>query len=85
MCVLLLVATVKTQAASSDSSSEKSGTISGTVIDATLNQPLPYVNVIVKNEAGETITGGISNDDGTFKIGDIPEGEKLCKHSIHWF
>ena len=53
----------------------KDGRITGKVIDATLNQPLPYVNIIVKNTEGEIITGGISLDDGTFKITDIPEGQ----------
>ncbi len=53
----------------------KDGRITGKVIDATLNQPLPYVNVIIKNTKNEIITGGITLDDGTFKITDIPEGE----------
>ena len=52
----------------------RTGSISGKIIDASLNQPLPYVNVIIKNEANETLTGGISLDDGTFRITKIPEG-----------
>ena len=52
----------------------KDGTISGVVIDATLNQPLPYVNVIVKNSKDETVTGGITLDDGAFNVNKIPEG-----------
>ena len=50
------------------------GFISGKVIDASLNQPLPYVNVIIKNSKGDIVTGGITLDDGTFKITKIPEG-----------
>ena len=53
----------------------RTGTISGRVLDANLNEPLPYVNVIIKNDKGETITGGITLDDGNFKIEKIPEGK----------
>lgn len=50
------------------------GSISGTVLDAKLKQPLPYVNVIIKNENNETLTGGITLDDGSFKIEKIADG-----------
>ncbi|MDT0557034.1 TonB-dependent receptor [Ichthyenterobacterium sp. W332] len=53
----------------------KNGSISGRVIDAKINEPLPYVNIIILNSAGETITGGITDDDGKFKVVDIPEGK----------
>lgn len=43
-------------------------------MDAELNQPLPYVNVIIKDKAGKIITGGITTDDGKFKVEKIPEG-----------
>ncbi len=52
----------------------RDGTISGRVMDASLNQPLPYVSVIVKTIENKTISGSITNDDGTFTIGKIPEG-----------
>ncbi len=52
----------------------KSGYISGRVMDAALKQPLPYVNVIIKDANQKIITGGITSDDGTFKIEKIPEG-----------
>ena len=53
------------------------GSISGKIIDASLNEPLPYVNVIIKDTNNQTITGGITQDDGTFTISKIPEGEVL--------
>ncbi|MEO6347355.1 MAG: outer membrane beta-barrel family protein [Aquaticitalea sp.] len=53
------------------------GTISGRIMDSSLNQPLPYVNVIVKTPLDETITGGITKDDGTFEIKKIPEGKVI--------
>ena len=77
ICALLLFATVSSHATNTETANEKNGTITGKIIDASLNEPLPYVNVIVKNEAGETITGGISDDEGSFKITGIPEGKNI--------
>lgn len=51
------------------------GSISGKVIDESLDAPLPYVNIIIKNEKGEIVTGSITQDDGTFEIKKIPEGK----------
>lgn len=53
----------------------KEGSISGTIIDAHLNQPLPYVTIVIKNSKNETITGSITQDDGSFKIGKLSEGQ----------
>ena len=51
------------------------GSISGTVVDNTLNQPVAYAAIVVKSEDGsETITGGITTEDGTFEIKKLPEG-----------
>ena len=47
---------------------DKTGTISGKVLDATLKEPLPYVNIIIKNTSGKILNGGITLDDGTFEI-----------------
>ena len=52
----------------------KNGSISGRVLDAQLNEPLPYVNVIVKDVSDKIITGGITDSDGAFNIKKIPEG-----------
>ena len=68
--MILCVFTVQNiQANSSDTF--KDGIITGQIIDAALNEPLPYVNVIIKNTKQETVTGGITLDDGTFKITKI--------------
>ncbi|MBO3099425.1 outer membrane beta-barrel family protein [Gelidibacter pelagius] len=53
----------------------KEGSISGTIIDAHLNQPLPYVTIVIKNSKNETITGSITQDDGSFKISKLLEGQ----------
>ncbi|TWO34427.1 TonB-dependent receptor [Seonamhaeicola sediminis] len=54
---------------------DKNGTIYGTVLDAKLNQPLPYVNVVIKNNQNDILTGAITLDDGSFKISKVAEGD----------
>lgn len=49
---------------------ENPGTISGKVIDTRTNEPLPYVNIVVKEE-NKIITGGITSDKGTFLIKNL--------------
>ncbi|TVZ59072.1 outer membrane receptor protein involved in Fe transport [Flavobacteriaceae bacterium MAR_2010_105] len=75
LCILFSLYTFNTQATTYND--EREGTISGQVIDINLNTPLPYVNVVIKNEAGDIVTGGITDDEGQFKIGDIPDGKVL--------
>jgi len=53
---------------------ENNGSVQGLVIDAKLNEPLPYVTVIIENNAGETLTGGITANDGSFKVNNLAEG-----------
>ncbi|WP_412984292.1 TonB-dependent receptor domain-containing protein [Pontimicrobium sp. IMCC45349] len=72
LCALVLLITQSAFATETKAFTE--GTVVGTVIDSALDEPLPYVNVIVKNDKGETITGGITTEDGSFKITKIPEG-----------
>jgi len=55
----------------------KPGSISGKILDAVLNQPLPYVNIVIKDANNNIITGGITKDDGTFKVTGIPEGDHI--------
>lgn len=52
----------------------RTGSISGRVMDSVLTEPLPYVNIIVKDLKGNTITGAITTEDGKFSINKIPEG-----------
>ena len=52
----------------------KTGSISGRVIDSSITEPLPYVNVIVKDKSKNVLTGAITAEDGTFSIKKIPEG-----------
>lgn len=51
------------------------GSINGNVVDNHTNQPVPYAAVVIKSEDGtKTITGSITNDDGSFEIKQLPDG-----------
>lgn len=58
---------------------EGPGSISGTVMDKTLEDPLPFVTVVVKTMNGEIITGGITDEAGAYAINDLPLG----KSTVH--
>lgn len=77
VCVLSVISITGTQASNSTNNTDIDGTITGKVIDLSLSTPLPYVNVIIKNDSGNIITGGITNEQGEFKIEDIPDGKYL--------
>ena len=71
---LLLLCTV-IQAQNSTTNLLKLGTITGTVVDANLSEPLPYVTIVVKNSNQETLTGTITDDKGEFRVNKVPEGK----------
>ena len=48
LCAVLFSITA-VHATDPDPETDKIGTISGKVLDATLREPLPYVNIIIKN------------------------------------
>jgi len=75
LCLAILFIVQNTQATNNNSTDLIDGSISGKVLDATLNEPLPYVNIIIKNDKGDIVTGAITLDDGTFNITKIPEGK----------
>ncbi|XCF05566.1 TonB-dependent receptor [Tamlana crocina] len=74
LCFILLNTITHANSKNPEPENAKKGSISGIVLDALLKQPLPYVNVIVKNNANETITGGITAEDGSFLIEKVEEG-----------
>jgi outer membrane receptor protein involved in Fe transport len=79
LLVLLTVFSVNLFAQMPKSNLPKPGTISGKVIDQTTKEPLPYVNIIIKDTAKKILTGGITNDNGTFSIKNIPEGKSIVE------
>lgn len=75
--VLLFLVSISAQANPShpDAPITKTGEISGKVLDDKLKQPLPYVNIVIKNNNDDILTGGMTLEDGSFKIENIEEGE----------
>lgn len=63
--------------AGNDPDSDLKGKITGTVIDQSLQEPLPYVSIVIKTLSGDIITGGVTDDNGNFSIEDIPEGKSI--------
>ena len=72
--MLIMVSSAVIFAQPNSNSEIKNGSITGRILDSALNKPLPYVNIVIKDVSNKIITGGITNDDGTFKIDKIPEG-----------
>lgn len=71
----LLYCSVTTAHSAADPSDLKIGIITGKVIDNTLNEPIAYAAIVLKSDNGsETITGGITAEDGSFEITKLPEG-----------
>ena len=50
------------------------GVISGQVVDAKTNDPIPYVNIIVSNNDENIVSSGITSEDGKFNIDDLQKG-----------
>ena len=55
------------------------GSITAVVIDSKTNEPFPYANLVIKNNNGKVITGGISGDDGRIFVRNIPYGAYLVE------
>lgn len=71
--MLIMVSSPILSAQPNSNSDIENGSISRQVMDAELNEPLPYVNVIIKDEANKIIMFGITSDNGTFKIDKVPK------------
>nr|WP_299000988.1 outer membrane beta-barrel family protein [uncultured Allomuricauda sp.] len=74
--VLLFCSTFYTYPLTTENDTDlKIGSITGTVIDNAQKQPVAYAAIVIKSEDGtETITGGITTEDGKFEIKKLPEG-----------
>lgn len=51
-----------------------SGVVSGTIVDAVTEEPLPFVNIVL-NRNGKKVVGATTDFDGIFTIRTIPAGE----------
>ena len=74
LLMLILVSSTILSAQHNSNKDIKNGSISGRVLDACFTEPLPYVNIVVKDAASKVLTGGITDNEGNFTIEKIPEG-----------
>ena len=65
---ILLALTFTIQGQTSTKPLLKLGITTGKVIDATLDEPLPYVTIVIKDSAENIINGSITDDNGFFKV-----------------
>ncbi|WP_066225253.1 outer membrane beta-barrel family protein [Formosa haliotis] len=72
LTIVLLLFSLIIKAQNSAPNLLKTATLTGRVLDANLNQPLPYVTVVIKNLDGSTLTGSITDDNGLFSVTDLP-------------
>lgn len=50
---------------------QTNGNISGKVVDTTTKEPIPYVNIVVKDQS-KILNGGITDDKGNFTVKGLP-------------
>ncbi|WP_372754752.1 TonB-dependent receptor domain-containing protein [Labilibaculum sp.] len=53
---------------------EKNGSLTGVIVDFKTKEPLPYVNVVIRDINNKILTGGITDNEGKFSIRKIPVG-----------
>lgn len=58
----------------------KIGSISGKVVDRSLQEPIPYASIVIKSADGSAIvTGAITQDDGSFEVDGLAEGSFMVE------
>ncbi len=55
------------------------GSISGKIVDAANQQPIPYATIVIKDKNNNTVTGGITDENGAFTIDKIDEGTYIVE------
>ncbi|WP_317173115.1 carboxypeptidase-like regulatory domain-containing protein [Flavobacterium soyangense] len=70
ICVLASFTTLQAQNSVNTINLNPSGSITGKVIDKKSGEPLPYVNIVIK-ENSKVISGGITTEKGNFAIKNL--------------
>ncbi len=72
---LLLVSWPSRAAGPDPETDVKNGSVSGKVIDQSMGQAVSYAAIVIKSaDEQETLTGGITTEEGKFLIEKLPEG-----------
>lgn len=72
--LVILTLSILNLSAGEDNPPAAIGIISGKVIDAATQEPMPYVSVVIRNSGDTILTGGITDEKGNFLIDGVPEG-----------
>ncbi len=72
--LFILTLSMNTFAQMDKSKIAKPGVISGKVVDQESKETLPYVNIVIRDTNKKIVTGGITDENGKFRIKNIPEG-----------
>ena len=73
--ILLLILIASNYAYANSVDPEKiNGSVRGQIMDQQLQQPLPFVTISILDNSNNVVTGGITDDNGYFKIDKLPEG-----------
>ncbi len=79
LIIILLICSITSYAQADKGEIEKKGSLTGTIIDVKTQQPLPYVNVVLRDVDNKIITGGITDDKGKFNIKKITLGKNTVE------
>mgnify|MGYP005625850291 CR=1 FL=1 len=79
LLILMLIMSANSFAQLAKSELTKPGIITGKVIDSQTKESLPYVNIVILDVSKKIITGGITDENGLFKIKDIPKGNSIVE------
>lgn len=72
---ILLICSIASYGQADIGEGSKHGSLTGIVIDVKTKQPLPYVNVVIRDVNSKILTGGITGDNGKFSIKKIDLGK----------
>lgn len=77
---LLLCGALKASPIPDPTSDLKNGSISGKVVDINSKEGVAYAAIVIKSGIdADNLTGGITKEDGSFEINELPEGELILE------
>ncbi|WP_321321784.1 outer membrane beta-barrel family protein [Labilibaculum sp.] len=79
LIIILMICSISSYAQADMGVEIKNGSLTGIVVDVKTKEPLPYVNVVIRDVNNKIITGGITDDKGTFIIKKITEGKNTVE------
>ncbi|WP_461643782.1 TonB-dependent receptor [Labilibaculum euxinus] len=79
LIIILMICSISSYSQADMGVEIKNGSLTGIIIDVKTKLPLPYVNVVIRDANNKIITGGITDDKGTFVIKKITEGKNTIE------